>query len=71
MSDVGLILFGGKGGLSQWGQEFPRGLADQGLMVLTYSWRGGVCPQGPGDPLYGCSEGAIDVTVANTCRVPP
>jgi hypothetical protein len=68
--DVGVVLAGGKGGQFQWGREFPRALADTGLMVLTYNWRG-VCPQGPDDPLYGCSEGTADATVSNTCGVPP
>lgn len=67
---VGLILAGGKGGQFQWGQEFPRTLAQERRMVLTYNWRG-VCPKGPGDSVYGCSQGDPDATVLNTCGVPP
>jgi hypothetical protein len=68
--DVGVVLAGGKGGQFQWGREFPRALAEAGFMVLAYNWRG-VCPQGPDDPLYGCSEGTVDATVSNTCGVSP
>jgi hypothetical protein len=53
------------------GSGVPTGPRGPGTHGPHLQLAGGVCPQGPGDPLYGCSEGAIDVTVANTCRVPP
>lgn len=72
--DVGVVLAGGKGGQSQWGEDFTQAIAGAGFVVLAYNWRG-VCPKGPGDPNAGCSQGKPDITVAGSfgeaCGLPP